>query len=93
MGFMRLSNKHFVFTLLFMGCLGHPYPDSWLPQTPHLIRDGSKCKRLCVTPAPVFLTTRADCTERTICIHPPILQAPLLEAKSIPILPAFETFH
>lgn len=24
MGFMRLSNKHFVFTLLFMGCLGHP---------------------------------------------------------------------
>ena len=24
MGFMKLSNKHFVFALLFMGCLGHP---------------------------------------------------------------------
>lgn len=23
-GFLRPGNKHFVFTLLFMGCLGHP---------------------------------------------------------------------
>lgn len=76
MGFMKLSNKHFVFALLFMGCLGHPVLSTALTLLllmPHLPGQQWECEGFHVP-----LPTRSGFPgrERWIRIHPHILRAP-----------------
>lgn len=68
MGFMRLSNKQFVFTPLFMGCSRHPSPVQQLLQTPGLMGTIVKSGRLCVPRhALAFQATHTICRQRLIC--------------------------